>query len=317
MPPFNLKVLERFSSWMLASKWHRQSLIGYQYALNDYFERNGAGRPWLRGSDAGGRLFKQEMDAYADRRRKYDLLDGREVAEGGAARFEEESIYDLLRTAAALARRVTKPGKKVVRGVLEDKEALVVKFKRTMRVLTMYGYVLRSSSSKIGLKEMEFTDGGALRLKIGFWKRSGARGIWCETITKTMPAPKGRGTHPRGEYLRLMRIVIKLGGFTDMDEEVLEQHKVITGTLEEVFGGERNMLNSVKEGRKPTSHSMRKTGASAAYAAGVDKPTLQKWGEWSRGSGKNPDFWGALQNYVDLEYQSTRFSKQFFDWLMV
>ena len=318
VPPFNLALLARFSGWMLSSKWHRNSLIGFQYALNDFFERQGKGRPWLKATEQGGRLYDIEMQAYQDLRRTYDLLDGRDVKDGGAARIEEESVHNLLRVATQLAARITSAGVRVIGGQREDKRAQKLRFKRVMRCITMYVFMLRASSSRIYVGKMRVSAAGALTIKVDFWKKTKRRGYTSEPIAKTLPPVDSNAPgHPRKEYLRLMEIIISLGGFADLDHDVLEQARVVTGTMAEVFGGERCLEQSVKEGRKPTSHSWRKTGASAAFNSGVAKARLQKWGEWSRGNGRDPSYWGALKNYVDTDYQTTAFAAKFFDWMIV
>ena len=101
-----------------------------------------------------------------------------------------------------------------------------------------------------------------------------------------------------------------------MQGDALAQSKNINSTIAEVFGGEEQLKASVQAGMKsPTSHSFRKTGASAAYCSGVDKVKLQRWGEWSTGKADNPDFWGALKNYVDTKYETSEWSRKLFDWL--
>ena len=263
-------------------------------------------------------MFAEEMRAYEECRRKYDLLDGREVQEGGAARIREDAWASLLTEAEELCGKIQSMIARRATG--ERLENLNRSFSRKMRILTMYVFMLRASSSKIPKDNMSINRDGSLRVVVDFWKRTKKRGYTCEPRIKTCPTVgrSSMASHPRGRYLALMKYVIEWGGFTDLEGDIADQHKTITKTLEEVFGGPQQLARSIAVGRKATSHCCRKTAASAAFAAGLTSiGRLQKWGEWSRGN-QGPgeaQYWGALRNYVDPDYEVSQFSKQMFDWL--
>ena len=321
VPPFNLQIVEKFSVWLLNSDYHKNELTPVIYAINDYFERQGWGRPWKHGKQDGSRLFKIEAVAYKDLRRQYDLMDGRTIQEGGAARVMEcgwetmleEAYQELDNMAIGL---IPKRGTKASTA----QRKAMTPFLRKMRSLTMFVFVLRASSSRIDQKEMIFLDSGHLKLNITFWKRTGEKVMTAESISKVLPtAPEGaRADHPRTRYLELMRTVVDAGGFVDLEKDVDQQHKVISDVLPQCFGGKQKVKQLLPKGRSLTSHTCRKSGASAAYACGLRSLTaLQKWGEWDQGAaGAAIEYWGALKNYVDKTYEVTTFSRQLFDFLM-
>ena len=83
-----------------------------------------------------------------------------------------------------------------------------------------------------------------------------------------------------------------------------------TALLKRVLGGKNGCKKHMPmTSTLPTSHSMRKTGATMAERAGAPREgKFLRWGEW-----EDPR---ALTNYCSGEFEASGFSHALFDWLI-
>jgi len=179
--------------------------------------------------------------------------------------------------------------------------------------LTGIIFMLRSDSLVFDEQSIQFTDSGWLILTVRFMKRTKRKTASSTPIDKELPPgsfdknrSKDVDEHPRDIYLRLMRLVVKLGGLPIVPSKK-EAAPFITKLFKRVLGKER-IKTFFKTGRHPSAHTLRKTGASAMDKTGCPRHgAVIEWGEWDSAE--------SINSYVDKDYRISTFSRKLFDWL--
>jgi hypothetical protein len=122
---------------------------------------------------------------------------------------------------------------------------------------------------------------------------------------KRAPPAWARG-HPRARVMRLVSQALEGHGLCIVPRGTeTRTSEFVTKILRDVVPEE--VLN-LAPGTQVTSHSLRKTAASAISAAGVDtERALMPWGDWTCHS--------SLTKYINRSYLVTEWSRRLWDWL--
>jgi hypothetical protein len=126
--------------------------------------------------------------------------------------------------------------------------------------------------------------------------------------TKTIPAgPGGKPDHARNVVFSIIHTALEVGKMeaclrTGQGMEALDLSKIMMNTIAKT---ELDALGA--RGMKVTSHSWRKTGASAMRARGVAFHIIQEEGLWSDVK--------YAKLYADPRYPKDAFMSELFDWL--
>ena len=319
MPPFGIKIVEDlFIPWLL--KWYnRANLTQYEYAINAVFAREdrrfvkgGSGNPPWIGSD-----FDLLNTRYSSLRATLNDEDGVEANVGGANKLKEGVVTHLLGKAEeqwGVLQGVA------LNQVTEQKHMKC--FCETMSVLTGLTLMARSNSSG-AIREQDISYDPAdksLTIKLRVFARKGkkkqarSKASFRSTdkrIPAGKPTPEGC-THPRTRYIDLMRklkTTYAKGGGLPLFKAKSSAAKM-SALIVRVLGGKAASKKwSFEAGTTPSSHSLRKTGATMAERAGAPREgRFLRWGDW--------DDPRALVNYTSGTWEGTGFSRVYFDWLV-
>jgi hypothetical protein len=318
MPPFGIELVEKvFVPWLL-KYFNRADLTAYEYAINYMFAKEhrrfvkGSGKePWL-GSD-----FDQVNADYKSLRATLNDEDGVEKSTGGATRLSEDAVPYLL----GRGEEQWAATQLVTLNQLTEQKAIAA-FSETMAALTGITLMARSNSSGgIGPDDVvPHPSDGSVTIKVRTWARKGQkkRGkskAECRTVSMRIPpgkAPEGGGEHPRNRYISLMCKLKELqprGGGMPQYLPKASAAKM-SALIKRVLGGRAKLKAWMFEkDAVPSSHSLRKTGATMAERAGAPRSgRFLQWGGW-----EDPR---ALVNYTKGEWSGTGFSYLYFDWLV-
>ena len=275
----------------LIKEWDRATLTHYKYAIKDQFERQRLANPW------NNKMFDNINSGHSFLMEKYRIEDGKPVSKNGASRMYESGVECLLQAAIRDETEVLEQTNPRA-GSAEGKS-----FLNRMHVLTGIIFILRASSCRFSPEDINFLPNGNLILTITFFKRTKNNKDVATPVDKQLP-PGDSTDHPRSIYIRLMRTVVQLGGFKQLP--VKNPGGVLTKMFKTAMGDLLPMF--FEKGRQPSSHSMRKTGASAIYKVLGSHVTtdLVDWGEWGSPL--------PVKRYVDKHYKISIFSRRLFDW---
>ena len=322
MPPFDLLLVEDlFLPWLLKF-YQRQDLTPYEYAINFMFAREdrrfvkGSGDPPWLGAD-----FDRMNTKYKSLRATLNDEDGVVTSSGGASRLKESTIPWLLKKAGRQWLKLEEP---------EPNQAqvrkLAIAFGETMGVLTGLTLMARSNSSGgIGPEDIapKAAD-GSITIKVAVWARKGKRKAgtsrhFARHILKRIPAggpvkgPGGiHGLHPRDTFIDLLdklRSTYAMGGGLPTFSRQ-GSAKGMTALIRRVLGGKTAAKACMFDpSQLPSSHTLRKTGATMAERSGAPREgRFLRWGEW--------DDPRAIQSYVAGTWEGSGFSRLYFDWLV-
>ena len=319
MPPFDISIVrDKFAPWLLKN-YQRADLTQYEYAINGVFAREdrrfvkgGRGDPPWAGAD-----FDLINTRYTSLRATYNDEDGVETNVGGANRVKESTVQWMLEKAEAQ------------RSELENSalgefaaSTKLNSFGDTMAVLTGVTLMARSNSSG-GIRGTDIiphpTD-GSLLINVRVWARKGTkkqRRSKADSRTVPMRIPAGKdsaegGRHPRNRYIALMRYLKTTydrgGGLPRFPPD--SSARRMTALIKRVLGGTKASKAFMYDtSTSPSSHTLRKTGATMAERAGAPRHgRFLRWGGWDEPK--------ALVNYVSGEWEATGFSHRYFDWLV-
>ena len=162
-------------------------------------------------------------------------------------------------------------------------------------------FCLRACSLYFEDKDVSINSMGTLTVKSKFNKKNG------EIVRQTKRAPPAHGLdHPRARAMLLIAQALegKGLGITPRGSET-QTSKFISGLLVRIVPED---ILDLAPGTQVSSHSLRKTAASAIAAAGVDIVRgLMPWGDWST--------FDSMVKYINKNYLATSFSRRMWDWL--
>jgi hypothetical protein len=323
----------------------QSTLLQIRYGINDGYERRGLGRPWktnANGPDSGGRLFDIEMKSYITNRCREDKNQGITRNTGGASVFEEAGMVWLVERAEYLDAHCNSLELESTPEPSRTERANAL-FCMVMLLLTMLVFLLRSCSAEFR-KINEYLSWGAdgsMTLTIVYWKQTSAapsiRTPIRRTISPSKSSEESDEVHPRNRYLQLMRKVMRRGGLPELvpksapeaagrsvppaskkaktsgNSETTSTRKLEAESEKEMSRQVNDIITTIgmpkkftKFKKSLTSQGFRKTGCSAALAAGAAEQATTTWGLWSK---------QIPETYIDRTYMATRFSMQLFDFL--
>ena len=111
------------------------------------------------------------------------------------------------------------------------------------------------------------------------------------------------------DLMRKLKTTYAKGGGLPLFSEKVSASKM-TALIKRVLGGKRGygrwMYDSTSA---PSSHSLRKTGATMAERSNAPREgRFLRWGEWD-----DPQ---AIKSYTSGEWEGSGFSRVYFDWLV-
>ena len=284
--PFNNKMAWEYSVWLLRrdNKYKKGDLCNTRSALNFYYNKAGMGTPWT------GSAYWKTMDGYKASRLDQAIENGEKGAAGLRTAVPEDTLVWLLDSAEALSN-----GHEV----------------KSAMTLMLLGWVcgLRSASMSFEVGNIKFVTDRAERVVTMLITSRSLKmeyDVPSEYKCLRMPAaPIGASEdHPRKRLFALVENMIEYGNVC-LAGAPLDANGVVTKWMENFIPADKQNL---PEGHQITSHSLRKSMASAANALGIPMSTGMAWGRWKTES--------SYKLYIVLGYSVTKFSAGMFDWLL-
>ena len=285
IPYFSINRLLGFAAYL--SVWYNRATLGaYQSAVNHYYQLHGYGRPWL------GTVFKRYMSAYATVHERDGVAAGAHL---GSLRTElpEQTVEWMLDNVDSL-----EPGD---RGFILGVLIMILCFFRAHT----WGSVQHED-------DIYFDPEGNLVVVVRALKGQLLNTPELKTVPKCEPAaPQAGGApvrpHARARLFESIRkaqaadIPLRLGGGSIPANAAADY---ITNRLNPDRAEAADTVDGIippaalpiPEGRFISSHSMRKTGASAAYQIGaLFFESIVPWGGWKSTT--------SAERYVNKAYR--------------
>ena len=322
-----LLTFQKVAAWILCNKTWR-NLNTLHSAMNHYFMSEGVS---TESPFTHPRIKKLKL-MYRRRRHKRDMAEGR-GNDPTRTWVSPDAVEVLLTTAIEVLadqtrRRAGWQGAilvpDAVRTLLPDIQSYAVQsvelaqndfvLKAAIELLATIEIVRASTLGAMQEGDIWFDDEG-MHLKIRFLKGYEAHDARLRNMFKLIPwGPTDEPCHPRNMVFKVIKSALGLEG--------LQCHSIyeVLGPPEEGVAAKdlsKVMLETIHQdefdaqgvkGTKITSHSFRKTGASAMLASGVKPERILKEGLWSHVK--------YVFLYADKEYPKSDFMRALFDWLM-
>ena len=288
-PKFNLSTLKTYSAWLLEN-YKKGALTHTQAAINYYYHESGLAAPWI------GRSFSRASAKYADARKELMIENAEYEVEGGFL---------------PLGCRVAVP-EDVIKWLLqkaEGLETLDTDLPKIATILIGFLFLLRASSLYFEEGDIRFVKDGDGHIATLIVERECVKNKDKATKhQKRCPAPDHElgPKHPRTRIFAIIERALLNDEMFSLVTSSASASDTVTTWMQELIPA--SVLSLVK-GEKIQSHSLRKAGASAMLALGMDLRTvIMPWGEWGTIS--------AAEKYPTRGYIVSHFSGGVFSWCL-
>ena len=285
--PFNKELVHKLGVWLLRrdNKYKKGNLANTRSAVNYYYNKCNLGTPWQ------GSIYWRTMNGYKAARLDQAIENGEDGAAGLRAAVPEDTLIWLMDMAEKY----------------ENGHEL-----KSMFTLMVLGWVcaLRSSSMSFEIGDIKFVKDAlgvatVMIVESTCLKMEDDNPSEYKQLRLPFAGFAAKDDHPRKRLFELVRLMIEFGN-PCLAGQPSDANGIISGWMKDFIPDDKTNL---PKGFKITSHSLRKSLASALNALGCPiHTTIMPWGRW-----KNQR---ACERYIAENFTITKFSAGMFDWML-